>query len=140
MKRAVLHCAVALLLLSCAKHNRNGAEAAARKLPIGVVDEPVDGAVLAGAATFRGWTLCEDGVQQVSIYMDRKYVSNTILGVHRPDVAAVYPNFPHPAQAGWVATVDTGPLAEGPHEFLVQARSNAGLSRDLGIVKATIRH
>src|ERR1700730_2731065 len=93
------------------------------KLPVGYVDAPpLSGkAVLRGAATFEGWAVADDGVEEVAVYMDRQYVASARTGVERPDVARALPKEPNARKAGWRASVDVSNLPSGLHEFVVQA-------------------
>src|SRR5690242_4493159 len=55
-------------------------------LPIGYVDAPQNGAVVQGTLATGGWTLSEDGIDDIEIYIDRAFVTATTPNTPRPDV------------------------------------------------------
>lgn len=103
-------------------------------LPFGDVNTPSAGIVefrTSGPLLFLGWALSDDGIAEVNIYVDRRYVRSTAQLMRSPDVAAVFPGFRGAGIAGFgieLAPSDVGP---GRHEVVVQARSNRGAVRDL---------
>ena len=110
------------------------------KLPAGVVDTPpMSGqAVLRGATPFEGWALADDGIEEVAVYIDGRYVISAQTGVERPDVAKSFPKEPGAARAGWRASVDVSGLPAGIHQFVVQAAAKNGAKRDIGAFQATV--
>jgi hypothetical protein len=80
----------------------------------------------------QGWAAAEDGVSKVCLYVDRQpAVCSQITGL-RPDVAKVYPNIAGAEMSGWSIQFDSSGLSPGDHEFLIQARSKSGATKDLG--------
>jgi len=105
---------------------------------LGVIDEPKAGAQLAGAFRIGGWALSKQGVDQVMILVDGKFIANAHLGGERPDVQAVYPQLKDSFTSGWYFDAASSMFTPGNHEITVQIRSKAGAVRELGRVKVTI--
>ena len=103
-------------------------------LPFGDINGPTDGAIVKKTvhAQVAGWVLSEDGIEEVAVYIDRKYIASATLGVSRPDVAKVFPQFNDSASSGWQASFEISNISEGAHQLLVQARSKKGAIADLG--------
>lgn len=109
------------------------------KLPIGYLDSPKAGETIRGTYRVAGWALVEGGIKDVSVYVDRNFVGQAALGQNRPDLEhPPYFAFPSPGSGGFVYPWDTSAVTLGPHELLVQARTNAGATRDLGIAPITV--
>jgi hypothetical protein len=109
-------------------------------LPFGSVDAPRPNAVLNGVTQVAGWALAEQPIEEIAVYVDRKYVVSADKALPRPDVAKAQPGFEAASKSGWLAMVDTNAFPQGWHELTVQARSAAGATRDLGTVLVSIRH
>jgi hypothetical protein len=122
--------AAAVLLTAC-----SGQKA---KLPFGGVNAPANGRKASGNMELVGWALAEAGIDSVSVYVDRVFVSTCALGLPRPDVAQVYPNIGGRDNAGWKAVLDTTKFPPGWHEVVMQARSKDGATRDLASVSVLI--
>jgi hypothetical protein len=109
------------------------------KLPFGGVNSPVAQQVITGKMAVTGWALSEAGVESVSIYIDRAFVTDCETGLPRPDVANAYPTMAASGASGWAATVESARLAPGWHELTVQARSRKGATRDLASLPVLIQ-
>jgi hypothetical protein len=101
------------------------------KLPFGGVNAPLSQQKITGKMDFTGWVISEEGIESVSIYVDRAFVSNCSTGLARPDVAKAYPNMPGSGASGWAVTFDPANFSPGWHELTVQAKSKAGATRDV---------
>ena len=95
-------------------------------------------AVLKGTSPFLGWAFGENGISDVSIYVDRVYQVSAQCGLPRPDVAAAFPGEPDAKAAGWQASVDCSKIAAGPHELVVQATAKNGARRDIGVYQIVV--
>jgi hypothetical protein len=113
-------------MVTCCSHSQPG------KLPIGNV-EVKPGPNITGVVSLWGWAAAEDGIGKVCLYVDRQAASCTdiIIGA-RPDVAALYPQIPSAAMSGWSIQFDSSGLSPGNHEFLIQAITKSGATRDIG--------
>lgn len=105
--------------------------------PFGYFDRPKTGVVVNGCVPLTGWALDDLDVECVKIY--RKdgsadvFVGNaTFVEGARPDVAQLYPDFPHYTRAGWGYNLLSNVLADGPHTFLAKARDKEGNEVTLG--------
>lgn len=110
------------------------------RLPLGVVDTPHANQNISGHFTASGWVVSEDGIKEVSLYIDRIFLIPCTYGLSRPDVNQAFPGFPKGDHAGWSVDLDAATLPEGKHELVFEAQSNKGAVRDLGIISVTISH
>ena len=109
------------------------------ELPFGYVDVPVQGATVTRTTFVGGWALDNGAITSVRIYLDGKYLSDARIGLERPDVSKVYPQYAHGANAhGWGVGIDLGDVT-GAHMILVQATDDSGATRDLGSVSVTVK-
>jgi hypothetical protein len=102
--------------------------------PFGFVDIPdLRGTYNAsGSFPVTGWAADGDGVNRVDVLIDGSVMQAAMYGDARPDVAAVYPDFPPAAFSGFVAHVDTTRIADGVHTLTVRVIDKFGLSREIG--------
>jgi hypothetical protein len=110
------------------------------RLPSGVVDAPQPNQNISGRFNASGWAVSEDGIKQVSVYVDRNFLMNCAYGAFRPDVNKAVPGFPQGDHAGWTVDLDATSLPEGKHEMVFQAESNKGAIRDLGTIPVIVAH
>lgn len=95
-------------------------------LPQGSLDVPANGISVGKVIPVGGWALSEEGIESVSIYLDRRYMMDAQLGGSRPDVKNAFPQFPEAGQAGWGAVLDLTKVAPGAHAIEAQVRSKTG--------------
>jgi cytochrome c peroxidase len=119
--------------------------------PFGQVDTPRQNAEgVTGAVAITGWVLDDVGVEAVRIYRtclpsDDSAACQTVAGIRavyisdaaflegaRPDIAAIYPDWPNAARAGWGALVLTNMLRDGVTTFHVAATDRDGRLTWLG--------
>jgi hypothetical protein len=124
--------AVLLLVVTCCTHSQPS------ELPLGYVDTK-PGPNITGVVSLVGWAAAEDGISKVCLYVDRQAASCTesITGA-RPDVAAIYPHIAGAVTSGWSIQFDSSGLAPGNHEFLIQATTKSGATRDLGSMNVVV--
>lgn len=110
------------------------------KLPTGYLDSPPlsQQAVFRGPTTLEGWSLSDDGIDDVAIYIDRQYVASAQIGIPRADVAGAFPNEPHASTSGWRASIDVSNIPPGMHEVVVQATCKNGAKRDIASFRASV--
>jgi len=110
------------------------------ELPFGFVDAPPQGAGVGRQVQMYGWALDDQGVADVRVFVDGKYVTHTGFSVSRPDVAGAHPTYTHGNDKhGWAVTVALGPaFAPGAHTILVQAVDTLGATRDIGSVAVSV--
>ncbi len=129
---ALLLCGL-LVSASCSRDNTHP------DLPYGAVDTPAASGTVTGKVMVAGWALADDGIESVSIYVDRKFASAGQTGAPRPDVQKIYPKMPASGNAGWSALLDTGAFSPGWHELTVQVRSKSGATRDLAPLSVLVQ-
>jgi len=118
--------AALLLVITCCTHSQPSG------LPLGNVDVR-PGPNITGVVSVAGWAAAEDGISKVCLYVDRKAASCTeSIIVGRPDVAAAYPHIAGAGTSGWSIQFDSSGLSPGNYEFLIQATTKSGATRDIG--------
>ncbi len=103
--------------------------------PLGWLEVPgINGGVYNASGSFpvSGWAADTDGIQQVDVLIDGLEYQAATFGDPRPDVGAVYPDFPAAKFSGFVAHVDTTKALDGVHTLTVKATDSLGLSRVIG--------
>ena len=109
-------------------------------LPWGALDRPSDQAILRGVTIVGGWAIAPDGVEKVSIYVDREFLAAALYGGERRDVQAAFPTEREALFSGFYAEIDTRLLPPGRHLLIIQVRSTKGATRDVGSVSVTIEN
>jgi hypothetical protein len=108
--------------------------------PFGQFATPMDGANVASSIAVTGWALDDSGVEHVKIY---RHEGNGLLYVGdatqvegaRPDVAALYPEYPNNTKSGWGYMMLTNFLPNGGNgTFVIEAIATdaAGKTTSLG--------
>jgi hypothetical protein len=110
------------------------------ELPFGFIDAPTPGASVGRQIQMYGWAVDDQGVTDVRIFVDGKYVARTTLTQARPDVTKAHPNYAHGTEThGWALTVELGnAISNGPHTVLAQAVDTQGATRDIGTVSVSV--
>lgn len=108
------------------------------ELPRGFLDLPLEGAVPQGDVVVAGWAVAPDGIEDVAVYVNGRYVDSAALGFSRPDVARAEPTAPGASTSGFRAIVAAADLPGGEVTLVVQARSRLGATRDVGAVRLVI--
>lgn len=101
-------------------------------LPWGFVDTPREGPVPAGDLLVEGWAVAKDGIEDVAVYVNGRYIDSAALGFSRPDVAVAEPAVPGAGASGFRLIVLARDLPSGEVTLVVQARSRGGATRDVG--------
>ena len=102
--------------------------------PFGSLDQPDGMGVYNTSGSFpvAGWAADADGVARVDVLIDHGIMQAALHGDARPDVGAVYPDFPGAWHSGFVANVDTTRIQDGMHELSVIATDRNGVSKLIG--------
>jgi hypothetical protein len=61
---------------------------------IGGIDAPADAATLSGLVLVRGWSLSDDDIARVDLYVDDQYQYPANINLPRVDIEQAYPNWP----------------------------------------------
>jgi hypothetical protein len=107
--------------------------------PFGALDEPADGRHISGPFAIHGWAVSEQGLDQVTIYVDGKFFANSSLGEARPDVTATFPKAKDGATSGWRYNAEPAMFTPGEHEIEARARSKNGIVREIGKARVSIQ-
>ncbi|MFH1195581.1 MAG: YCF48-related protein [bacterium] len=87
--------------------------------PFGNFDQPMDGSTVSSSVPITGWALDDNGVSSVKIYRDGSngdliFVGDAqLIEGARPDIAALYPQYPNNQSAGWGYVLLTNFLPNG---------------------------
>jgi hypothetical protein len=79
---------------------------------LGNVESPVEGGFVSGGFEASGWFLDPQTVKDVSVTMDGILIGPATLGVSRPDVYSVYPDYKNP-NAGFKMWISTTQFVNG---------------------------
>ena len=104
---------------------------------MGDLNEPANGATLSGNVTVRGWFVDGAQVDKIEILIDGAVVGTAQLGLSRPDVLAVYPQYEN-GGSGYLYTLDTTTLGNGAHQVVIRETSKTGVQTSLGVRTVTI--
>lgn len=107
-------------------------------LPRGFVDLPADGTPVTGDLFVTGWALSADGIEDVAVYANGRYVDSAVLGFARPDVAEAEPVTAGAATSGFQLVLPVQRLPGGEVTLVVQARTRRGATRDLGAPQVVV--
>jgi len=110
------------------------------ELPLGFIDAPANGAGVGRQIQMYGWAVDDQGVKEVRIFVDGKYVAKTTLTAARPDVSRAQPLYAHGNDThGWALTVTLGDVYQpGQHTILAQAVDTQGATRDIGTITVSV--
>jgi hypothetical protein len=96
-------------------------------LPFGRIDAIGQGQnSVSGTVAIRGWAVSVDEVQRVDIYVNGVLRASALTDRMRPDIFALYGEFPNAAFAGWAAFINTTKFPNGLHTITAQAISKTG--------------
>jgi hypothetical protein len=107
-------------------------------LPIGFLDLPTSGTLVTGDLFVTGWALSADGIEDVAVYANGRYVDSAVLGFARPDVAEAEPGMAGAATSGFQLVLPAQRLPGGEVTLVVQARTRRGATRDLGAQQVVV--
>ncbi len=96
---------------------------------IAFVDRPLPGSpavVDEGSLGLRGWALSTAGVVAVEAVVDGVVRGALRLGMLRPDVPRVYPEFPNVEHCGFVGVVPVSDVPPGNHTVTIRVRGGNG--------------
>lgn len=99
-----------------------------------MLSDPLHGRQLSVA----GWMVHSSGIEQIRLRCDGLAAPDALLGGPRQEVAAVFPDMPGAARAGFAGSVDISRLAAGVHELQVIARACNG-REDTWILPFSVR-
>ena len=100
--------------------------------PFGALELPGSNQPMNGVFPVTGWVIDDESVAFVEVMVDGLAMGNAVLGVHRPDIAHMFPSDPDAEYAGFVRMLNTTELNNGIHVLAVRAVDNEGASRVIG--------
>ncbi len=102
--------------------------------PFGSVDQPDLAGVYNASGSFPvvGWATDADGVSRVDVQIDGGNLQSAMYGDSRPDVGAVFADFPAGLFSGFIANIDTTRVQDGVHTLTVTATDRLGSTRLIG--------
>nr|WP_279290131.1 Ig-like domain-containing protein [Clostridium cibarium] len=106
----------------------------AKLQPITTVDTPGNGQSVSGDnLTISGWTINPAGIKQVKVYIDGTYVQDASIGISRPDVKAVYPQYNYAEKSGFRTNLDINNIPNGSRKIKVEQIGNDGTGSSVEI-------
>ena len=101
---------------------------------LGRVESPArePGVVTDQMLPIAGWALSKAGIEKVETYVDDEPLGLVEYGESRPDVAALYPEFPDGVDCGFVGAVPMADLADGPHRLEIRIVGRDGRVSKVG--------
>ena len=128
--RRSLTCVVIFAAACADGADRRHALRGENRAPLGVIEEPREGAATSSSFKVTGWAGDDRGIRAVRVFIDGELIGLAEFASDRPDVSAVYPLVRHGTDRhGWEKTVETAP---GPHTIRVDAVDIDGAISDLG--------
>jgi hypothetical protein len=112
--------------------------------PFGSFDTPLTGSTVRSSVPVTGWALDDSGVEHVKIYRHQGgsllYIGNaTLVEGARPDVAAMYPQYPNNTRAGWGYMMLTNFLPDGGNgTFILEAIATDAMGKSTSLGTKTI--
>lgn len=95
--------------------------------PITCIDTPVAGATIKGnSLTVSGWSLNNDGIKAINIYVDGVLKGTTTVGLSRLDVQKYYPQYTNASKSGFSKTIDISNVGSGTRTIKVEQVSDSG--------------
>jgi len=85
-----------------------------------------------GVFPVTGWALDDGYVTDVEVLVDGQVWGHAVTGVHRPDVANLFPGVVGAEYAGFVRVPDTTEMTNGVHFLAIRLRDDQGATRVVG--------
>jgi hypothetical protein len=123
---------IAACVMGC-NHSRD-----AKQLPLGHLDTPTPGVTASGSIRLSGWALADSGISRIDVYLDGKLVYSGRVGIRRPDVQKVYPNFRDADISGFDFQLPLDSVAPGTHQLTVQARTSDDAVKELASIPINV--
>ena len=125
MKKPTLALAALLLAAAgCRQPAQDPGPDPKNEIPFGFVEGPPAESTVKKQFTVIGWAMDDEGVKEVRLYVDNKFVARSIVNQLRPDVTKAYPKYAA-SDKGFHGFAINATLADvfenGPHTLLVQA-------------------
>ena len=91
------------------------------------IDAPLNGATIKGnSLTVTGWSVSNEGIKAINIYVDGVLKGTTTVGLSRNDVQKVYPEYKDASKSGFSKTIDISDIGNGTRTVKVEQVSNVG--------------
>lgn len=105
-------------------------------LPFGRVEAPSEDARLLRTFEARGWAADDQGIEEVRVFVDRRYVTSVEREAAPRHLVEEHPGT---SVTGWSGKVTVPPdLPPGEHLLVVQVVDREGLARVIGVVPIVI--
>lgn len=100
--------------------------------PMMYIDNPVNNSTISNKNSFaiNGWAVNSSGIKEVKIYVQDNFVGNATIGISRPDVKKVYPDYINADKSGYEYILNTAAIPEGTKAIKVQAIGNDGTTQE----------
>jgi N-acetylmuramoyl-L-alanine amidase len=91
-----------------------------------MIEAPQQGATVQGIIPIIGWAVDDNGEVRVTLQVDGVPDGSQIAGIPRPDVAAVFPQYPNSGNSGFRIDLDTRTLTDRFHQITVTFQDRLG--------------
>jgi hypothetical protein len=114
-------------------------------MPFGFFESPTDSTTVNGSVPMCGWALDDIEVESLKIFyedgVNLEYQGNALfVRGARPDVAQMFPQYPHANRAGWGYLLQSNLFALGTYTFHAVATDKEGNQVTLGTKTVTINN
>jgi hypothetical protein len=137
-RAGLLLAAAAVACAACTDRSGSAAIAhGANQPPLGVIEEPAEGATVPASFVMRGWAGDDRGIRMIRVTVNGALASVGSFTTLRPDVSKVYPHLRHGTDRhGWEASVKA--TFAGFHVVRVEAVDSDGAATELGTRRVVV--
>ena len=90
------------------------------------LEEPVQGATHSGVSNLRGWSISDEGIDKIEIYVDGRFFQVAPYGGSRGDVGAAFPDVEGSFESGFSLAYNYSVLDAGEHVIDAVAYTSSG--------------
>lgn len=109
-------------------------------IPITKIETPINGnTIKATSVQINGWAINSSGVKEVQVYVDNQLITKTTVGVSRPDINSLYPQYLNSGKSGFSYQLSLAKLTAGPKAIKIIAVGNDGTTNAQSTVINTIK-
>ena len=87
----------------------------------------------AGGVGLKGWAVCPSPTTAITVLLDGEEIGDAQLGMERPDVGNLFPNFPHARQSGFTFTRQTGKSLHDEHLITLRLHRDDGEIHEIAL-------
>ncbi len=100
--------------------------------PFGELELPGTNQPMNGVFPVTGWAMDDGSVSTIEVLVDGLVVGGAVSGIHRPDIAHLFPTHPDAEYAGFVRMLNTTAFPNGIHSIAIRLIDDEGASSVIG--------